>query len=114
MAVAFRAATSNWGSAGSATLTIPGTVASGDVMIMVTSYKLSVANGVANTPTGWTLIDGAVGMTGTSSNVSTFARVADGTDAGSTLVVTGSGTVNQQFAAALAAYSGAAGIPTVN
>lgn len=107
MTIAFRAGVTATGGASSAAATIPATVAAGDLMLLVVTLKLTTA-GAIQTPSGWTLLDGTVAMTGAVAEAATYWKIATGADASSTLTVTATGTA-QQITWALAAYSGTNG-----
>jgi hypothetical protein len=105
----FRAGAQAFGTASSAVLTIPGTVQTGDRMVIVASFKQLIGGGTVNTPTGWTQVAAPVnGPSGNSLQGAIFAKTAVSGDAGSTVTVNASAG-SQQMSVAMAAYSGATG-----
>jgi hypothetical protein len=103
LAIAFRASTSTTPTTGSATMTIPGTIQAGDLMV--------IGGGLNNggdtskdwtTPAGWTRKDGR--DVGSNLFAALYVRVAQAGDAGST--VTLSTSALGKSGAVLAAWSG--------
>lgn len=109
MTAAFRAGVTATGAASSAAATIPSAIVAGDVMLLVVSFKAATGGASINTPAGWAVLAGPVNMTGATGQGALFTRVADGTDGGSTLTVTGTGA-SQQLDYALAGWSASNGI----
>ncbi len=107
--MAYRAGTNVYGATSTASLTIPGTVATGDVMVLVASYKLATGTGTINTPAGWTTID-LKDLTGATAQGGAWYRVAQAGDAGATLNITCSAG-SQQLVVCLGAWSGLAPQP---
>jgi hypothetical protein len=108
MTAAFRAAVTATGASSSAAATVPGSIAAGDVMLLVVSFKAAFPGASVNTPAGWAVLAGPVNLSGATGQGAAYTRVADGTDAGTTLTVTGTGAV-QQLDYALVAWSGSNG-----
>ncbi len=103
--VVFRAAagsSSNWISS---SLTIPGSVRPGDVMILFATSNSSSASTTG--PAGWTLLDAAADGTA-SSQTAAWTRTATAADPGAQVVVSTSTTT--KTALQLVAYDGAAGV----
>lgn len=107
----FRSQDAALGAAGVATLTIPSSVQTNDVMIISAAQKVATSVGTLTAPAGWTLLAAVVDGQGASYHHAVFGRVARPGDAGTAVTVT-STSVTQQVTACLAAYAGADGLPT--
>ena len=99
--IAFRSSASSAGVGSSASVTVPGNVVSGDVLVVVETVNSGSAT--SPTPAGWTLEGTKTNGSAMLSNV--YAKVATSGDAGSPVAFTfGSST---KSALTLSAYSGA-------
>lgn len=105
MAIAFRAATGGKNEAGGTdvNVTYPSSVALGDLILL--TYWLSGTTVTAVTPAGYTLEDGPFDKSTTLRTYS-FSRVADGTEASTTLTVSTNVTSATKRYVNLAVYSG--------
>lgn len=103
MAIAFRASTEAHVSSGSLTLTVPGTVQAGDLLILIGG--MNNGGNAANdwtTPTGWTKKDDR--SVGSNLYGVVYVKTAVSGDSGATLTLASSNT--GKSCAILAAYSG--------
>lgn len=105
MAIGFRAATGNKNetTGTDVVLTYPATIASGDAMLL--RYALSGTTVTLVTPSGWTVLGGPVDKT-TNCREYLLGRVANGTEAGTTLTLSASASSANKRYAQLSAYSG--------
>lgn len=98
---AFIASVTGYGASGSVSIVIPSATVVNDNMILVVTYKELFAAHSVNTPSGWTL-GSKQDLSGASACVYTYYRTASGTDHGTTLTVSATGT--QQLVAELTVY----------
>jgi len=105
VAIAFRAATGNKNEATGTDvlLTYPATIASGDAMLI--RYAMAGTATTLNTPAGWTLLAGPIDKS-TTNREYLLGRVANGTEAGNTLIVSVAASTAAKRYAQLVAYSG--------
>lgn len=105
MAIAFRAAAGgkNEATGTGVTLTYPSSVALGDLILL--TYWLSGTTVTAVTPSGFTLLDGPFDKS-TTMRTYAFAKVADGTEASTTLTVSSSASSANKRYLDLVSYSG--------
>lgn len=109
MTAILRDGVSGSGGSSSAAGTIPATIAAGDLMVLVVTFKAATGGASITTPAGWTPLAAAVNMTGGTGQARAYTRRSDGTEASTTLTVVGVGAT-QQIDWVLAGYSGAAGV----
>lgn len=105
MAIAFRASTGGKNEAGGTdvNLTYPSTVAIGDLILL--TYWLSGTTVTAVTPSGYTLVDGPFDKS-TTMRAYAFSKVADGTEASTTLTVSTNVTSATKRYVNMGVYSG--------
>jgi PKD repeat protein len=103
--VAFRAAASVNSNSTTSTVTVPGAVRAGDVMVLFTTSASETA--VLSAPAGWTLLNQRTDATATVQTAA-WTRTATAADAGSN--VTLSSSRSAKMATQLLAYEGAAGV----
>jgi PKD repeat protein len=100
--VSFRAAASVNSNSTSSTVTVPGAVRAGDVMVLFTTSASETA--VLSAPAGWTLLDQEANATATVQTAA-WTRTATAADAGSNVTLTSSRSA--KMATQLVAYEGA-------
>lgn len=109
MTAVFRAGTTATAASSPATATVPSAILAGDLMVLVVSYKAAFPASSIDTPSGWSVAAGPVTLSGAVGQAAVFTRKSDGTEGGTTLSVTATGSA-QQLDYVLAAYSQSNGV----
>jgi hypothetical protein len=103
MAIGFRASAQQGGQSLTASITVPGSVQAGDVMILM--IQCSTVTATPTIPAGWTQIGTSLAISG-SGYAQLCYKVAAGGDPGTTINVTLTNATNSKWFTLLSAYSG--------